>query len=192
MQIATLDIETTSLRAVGDGVVLMAGIKPMGGAVKMLVWNPMESRPGHEDKLLQSIFDEVEKYDLIVMHNGERFDWPYLKSRAMLLNMKRPKPPLVYDTMLGAKRCGFRTTLNVIGKPTVALDHLADFFGIPQEKTKIYPRVHWDIIWEANFPAGIEAMRQLVEHCAADVRMTEEVYWKIIRNDPKPKIAYLA
>ncbi len=49
--VATFDIETTALDAVGAGVILCAVIKPLGRAAKVLRYDDMHLSPGN-DKLL--------------------------------------------------------------------------------------------------------------------------------------------
>lgn len=192
MKIATLDIETTDLAAVGAGWIVCAVVKPLDEPAKVLRYDRLGCRLAHENKLLEMIFRAIAPYNLIVGHNIERFDWLYMKSRVFVLGVPIPKPPLAYDTCGAARRVGVKTTINSwTGKSTVALDHVIDFFGIPNLKTKIYPRRHWATVWEKDRAEGRRAMKELVGHCVGDVQMTEDIYWKLIKNDPKPKIAPL-
>lgn len=157
------------------------------------MWHPLKERAAHEDRLIRDIYKELSKYDLVIGHNFFRFDWLYLKSRAILLKVERPKPPMCYDTMFAARRVGIKTTISPwSGKPTVALDHIIDYYGIPQLKTKIYPRRSWDIVWEQGFEKGIQALKEKVEHCIDDVKMTKTIYWHLFQDDPHPKFERLS
>ena len=60
---------------------------------------------------------------------------------------------------------------------------MADFLGLKQEKTSIFPREHWQTVWGLGEERKL-AMDNLVEHCVADVNMTEQVYWKLLKADP--------
>jgi len=193
MKIAVLDIETTDLSAVGAGWVVCAVLKELRNGVKVFRYDRLKCRMAHEVGLLSKVFEEIAKYDLIVGHNIENFDWQYLKSRALVTGTPLPyRPPMAYDTMKAARRVGLRTMINSFtGRSTVALDHVIDFFGIPNLKTKIYPRRHWETVWKINEAEGRRAMAELVEHCIGDVEMTEAIYWRLIAHDPKPRVVRL-
>ena len=189
MKICTLDIETTDLSAIGAGWVVCAVVKPLGAEAKVFRYDRLGCKLAHENKLIESIFKAIAPFNLVVGHNIERFDWLYLKSRAIVLGVPLPKPPVCYDTMFAARRVGIKTTINSFtGKSTVALDHVIDFFGIDQFKTKIYPRKHWDTVWKKDAKEGRRAMKDLVTHCVDDVAMTEAIYWRLLEHDPRPKL----
>jgi hypothetical protein len=178
------DIETTALEAVGAGMVLVAVVKPMGDP-RCRVFRIDRSGDvfGHEVNLLTKLFAELEKYELIIGHNADRFDFPFLRTRAELLGITFTHRPLIYDTMKGFNRTGFRTVLTKVGKPTAALDMVIDLFGYKQKKTKLYPRHHWETIW-GSVSDRSSAMTDLIDHCVKDVEMTEEIFWKIFKADP--------
>lgn len=182
MNIAVLDLETTSLDAVGGGMIVCAVLKPLEGDPVTYRYDEFHDRPGHEKKMLSDLLLSLRGYHLLVGHNIVGFDWGMLKSRAAILGVPFLHHPLAYDTMLAFKRTGLRTVLNGVGKPTAALDHIVDFFGYRQEKTKIYPREHWKTVWETGEERTI-AIDHLVEHCVADVEMTEKIYWRLLDFD---------
>lgn len=127
--------------------------------------------------------DILSGYDLWIGHNITRYDFSYLKSRAIQLDVPMPsKRPFLYDTMLAFKRTGYRTRDNGYGKPTASLAHVADFFGIPQQKTAIYPSEHWKTVWQEGKERQ-KAMNELCDHCLRDVSMNEKVYWKLLEVD---------
>lgn len=190
MKVCVLDLETTALEAVGSGMIVCAVIKPLNEAVKVFRYDKLGDKPGKEVKLVRGVIEELDKYHLVVGHNVDTFDWGMLKSRAVMLNLRQPKPILSYDTMKAFGRTGFRTSMNYVGKPTKALDHIIDFFDLEQEKTKIYPREHWKTVWETGVTQK-KAMDNLVAHCVADVIMTEKIYWRLIDIDTVDRIKRL-
>jgi DNA polymerase elongation subunit (family B) len=169
----------------------MACLKPFGKPVKTYRYDTLKDKPAHETNLLKAIFSELEKYNLWVGHNIINFDWPMLKSRAYILGVPIVRPAFAYDTCKGFQRVGFRTRLNSIGKPTSKLDHAVDFLGFLQEKTGIYPRAHWEGIWEVGAKRK-QALDKLAGHCAADLRMTEKLYLELLEHDAKAKITRLS
>lgn len=182
MRTAIVDIECSALEAVGAGFLLCAVVKPEGGKPKVFRYDTMHCKPGKEKRLVQAIVDELMQYDMLVMHNGERFDWNYIKSRAMLFGIDIPKRPLSYDTLKAFRRCGFLTRPNGFGKPTASLAFVVDFLGIEQEKTALYPAEHWKTVWERGEERET-AINKLVHHCVSDVAMTEAVYRRLFEVD---------
>jgi len=132
--------------------------------------------------LVAAVIAELSKYDLWIGHNIIKFDYPWLKSRAQFFGLHELPRPFQYDTMKAFQRLGYRTVLNGFGKPTAALAHAVDFYGFEQEKTGLYPRQHWDVVW-GDDKQRAEAMGKLVHHCESDVRMTERLYHALLPVD---------
>lgn len=178
----TFDIETTSLDAVGAGVILCAVIKPLGEKAVVLRYDHMHLSPGNDKALVRRIIAELCKYDLLIGHNIERFDLNFIKTRALIHGLSIPSRPFVYDTMKAFKRCAFLTVPNIVGKPTARLDMVVDMFGIPQRKTALLPREHWKTVWGKQ-KERLEAMNKLTEHCVLDVAMNEDIYTRLFTFD---------
>jgi DNA polymerase elongation subunit (family B) len=140
-----------------------------------------------EKDLLNAVFEELDKYDLFIGHNIKNFDIPYLRSRAYQHQINWFKRPLFYDTLTGFRNSGFLTRQNGFGKPCASMDMVADFLGLDQLKTKIYPSQHWQNIW-GNKKQRLEAMNLLVDHCERDCRMNAAMYPILLENDPKVTI----
>lgn len=188
MKSAVLDIETTALEAVGAGFVLCVVVKPLGRMPKVFRLDDIKGcKLGHEAALLRAVFAELGHYDMLIGHYIEKFDWRFLKSRAMREDVPMILPPLVYDTFKAWKRVGALTTRNAFGKPTAALDHIIDFLDIKQDKTRIYPANWWRAVWGDSEKRTL-AMNQIVKHCVADVAMTEKAYEAILPQDARASI----
>ena len=190
MKGTVLDLETTALDAVGGGMIVCGVIKPLLSEPIVYRYDRLGDKPGHEYRTVKNLVEALSEFQLVIGHNIDGFDWGMLKSRALLLGVPLPKPILSYDTMKAFGRTGYRTVLNYKGKPTKSLAHIADFFGIEQMKTGIYPREHWKAVWEAG-ALRRKAMDNIVEHCVADVIMTEEIYWRLIETDTVDRIKRL-
>lgn len=192
MRTAIVDIETTDLAACGAGVLLLACVKPIDEAAQTLrIDNYRNCRPGHEKAIVKALIDACGQYEFLVGHNFEGFDWPFLRTRALVLGLAIPRPfPFFYDTMRGFGRTKFRTVLTRFGKPTKSLAMIADLLGIQQKKTKIYPQRHWQGVW-GNKAERKAALDELEEHCIADVELNEDVYKVVVREDPNPIIRRL-
>ena len=196
MKSAVFDIETTDLAGVGAGVLLAACIRPLSTKrTRVYRLDSYKYEPDNlfgvfereEKDLLTDILAELEKYDLLIGHNIEGFDLGFLRTRASVLGIPFRLEPFTYDTMKGFRRSKFRTRLNGFGKPSAALAMIADFLGIDQEKTSIYPVEWWAALWGTELKR-IEAMNNIVDHCKKDVRMNHRVYEMILPHDKKGSI----
>lgn len=183
MKCGVIDIESTSLEAIGAGVMLMAVIKPLGGSAVSLRADKLGCTLGKEKRLISAIAKHVAQLDVLIGHNLIKFDWPFIRSKATVFGVSLKQPyPLGYDTMQAFRRIGFRTKMTRYGKPTASLAMIVDFFGLDQMKTSIYPRAHWESVW-GNSRARSNAMKELEQHCISDVEMTERIFYKIFEND---------
>jgi DNA polymerase elongation subunit (family B) len=182
------DIETTALEAVGAGMVLVAVVKPLGDPrCRVFRIDRSGDEFGHEVNLLTKLIAELSKYSLVIGHNIEGYDFPFLKTRCRVLGVPFTYRPLVYDTLKGFKRTGFRTVLNKIGKPSAGLDMVVDGYGHTQRKTKIYPAAWWAAVWGSVSDRSV-AMTEMVDHCVKDVEMNELIFHDVMQDDPNPTI----
>lgn len=196
MYSAVFDIETTDLGAVGAGIITVVCIRPMQTKrTRTFHLGMYEFEPDpmfgfleqEETELLKGVREEFRKYHILIGHNIERFDWPYLRSRAFIRDVTWDVYPALYDTLKAFRRTRFLTVPNGYGKPTGRLDHVADFANIKQEKTSRYPRARWEQIW-GNKARRAEAIHEEVDHCQRDVRMNAQVFDYLWASDMRPTI----
>ena len=126
------------------------------------------------DKFLIEQFIEVlNDADLIVAHNGDRFDLKWIKTRAI----KHDLPMLIdynqFDTLKVAKK-KFLFNSN-------KLDYISEFLGFGN-KIKTNMALWDDIILRKSK----EAMIEMVKYCDMDVELLEKVYKKLVSWE-KPK-----
>ena len=196
MRAAVFDIETTALESVGAGVMLCACVRPTATGRTRTIrmnfreeWNQTEEGflEVEERELINELVGELAKYDLLIGHNIDAFDLPYIRGRAQAHSIPFFLNPFTYDTMRAWGRVKLRTVNNGFGKPTKSMDMIADFLGIDQLKTKIYPRAHWLNIW-GNAIKREEAMLNLIDHCQKDIRMNHQIYDIVLPMDAKGSI----
>lgn len=192
---ATFDIETTSLGAVGAGIILCVCIRPtVTKRTRVFRLDAYQFKASkdygvverEETQLLKDSIEELSKYDVLIGHNIIRYDIPYIKSRAFQREVSI-KPFVAYDTLTAFRRTGYLTVPNNFGKPSGGLDMVADFLHIRQEKTKIYPYDWWEAVW-AKEAKRLDAMNEIVEHCQRDVRMNANVFPFLFAADPRPAL----
>lgn len=193
MRSAVFDIETTDLCAVGSGIVLCVGVRPLATQrTRIFRLDAYEYEPDDEHgfferqerDMLIEVCTELNKYDMLVGHNIDRFDIPFLRSRMYQFQLNWQTHPLTYDTFKGFRRTGFLTRQNGFGKPSASMDMVADFLGLKQDKTKIYPAAWWQSIWGCK-AKRTEAMAEIVDHNQRDVRMNAAMYPILLANDPR-------
>jgi DNA polymerase elongation subunit (family B) len=190
---AVFDIETSALEGIGAGVLLCICVRPVATQRTRTFrvdnykydFSPEFGFFERQEKdMLVDVIDELKKYDVLVGHNIDNFDLGFLRTRAYRHNVPFPINPITYDTAKAFRRVKFRTVLNAIGKPSASLDMVADFMGIKQEKTKLYPVEHWQTVW-GNEVQRMETMNNLVDHCLRDVRMNSQIYEILLPHDEK-------
>lgn len=134
--------------------------------------------------LVTELYGLWEKADILVAHNGRKFDVPYTKGRFLLNDLDPPKEVNDYDTRAGAKK-HFGFTSN-------KLDDIARMCGFP---TKI--PIHYET-WVGCKLGDPQAWAKMKKYNAHDTRILEKVYLKfrawdnrhpnlnVIAGDEKP------
>jgi uncharacterized protein YprB with RNaseH-like and TPR domain len=193
---AVFDIETTALEGIGAGMLIAVCVRPLStNRTRTFRLDNYKYEPDplfgvfdrQERDMLTEAVDELKKYDLLIGHNIENFDLGFLRTRAYRHNVPFPLNPITYDTMKAFRRVRMRTILNAVGKPTASLAMIADFLGVKQEKTSVFPVEWWKTIW-GNDAERLEALNDIVDHCVKDVRMNAQVYEILLPHDEKASL----
>lgn len=137
--------------------------------VYSLTWDESQ-----DDKFLLEQFIEVmNEADVLIAHNGDRFDIKWIKTRAIKHGLEMLPRYRTVDTLWLAKKHFYFNSNK--------LDYLAKYLGA-EGKISTQPEL-WDkVILEKDKDALIE----MVEYCEEDVRQLEFVYNKLKRFD-QPK-----
>lgn len=191
MRSAVMDIETTDLSGAGGGILLCVCVRPLATQrtrvfhIGQYKYDPSPDYgffERQEKDLLAEVSGELEKYDLLIGHNIDKFDLDFLRTRAYRLKIPWGHQPLTYDTMRAFGRTGYRTILNHFGKPTKSMAMVADFLGLDQLKTSIYPVEWWLAVWGKEIDRLI-AINNIVDHCKRDVKMNADMYQILLQAD---------
>jgi uncharacterized protein YprB with RNaseH-like and TPR domain len=178
MRLAVVDLECSTLKA-DQGFLICAGFKPLGERGYVIGYEETGFKKGryHVDKwLVRRVCEEMARYDGWITWNGLMFDLPYLDDR--LLCCEEGTIPRRFarglDMMWHARQ----------GKSTFQssrLDWVAKALRCPFEKTPLDIQVWKEAEAEvlANFTRGRSNTRYVVQHCLADLRVTEFVYEKL-------------
>lgn len=127
-----------------------------------------------DDKLLlQNFIPVLNEADVIVGHNGDKFDLPWIRTRALANNLKMlPKYPSV-DTL--------KISRYKLRQPSNRLDAIADYFGLGR---KI--KVGFDLWKEVVLDKSKKALDDMVTYCEQDVIVLEKVYNKLTQIELPP------
>ena len=166
-KILIFDIECyTHDFAADKGYMLCIGYKWLGEkdahVIKPRNLKKWSKNPTADKEQIEEFIELAEQADLVVGWNSKSFDWRFIQTRA--LKHKLGALPLVphADLLLTARA----TT-----KMRRSLDNIGKFFDLKNQKIPL------DInVWMAAGRGDIKALESIIEHCIADVLMTEEAY----------------
>ena len=121
-----------------------------------------EAQEEDDSRIVNNIWKVLNEADIVIAHNGERFDIPKIKSRFLVHGL----PPTTFyqqiDTMKVAKR--------EFGFSSNKLEALARTFGIEGKSSTDFN------LWAACLQGNVEALKYMEEYNKQDVLVLESVY----------------
>lgn len=163
------DLETTDLAA-DRAVILCCSYESSKEPGKIRTIRQDETNPrwdegkrGDDKELVKQVCQLVREHDIVVAHNGSRFDLPMLRTRALRWRLKPLKAVKNIDPCSIAYR-HFRLASN-------RLDRIADYVGVEAEKTPVKMSMWAD----AMLNGDKRAMNYIVEHCERDIQVLSAV-----------------
>lgn len=165
-----LDLETTDLEA-DRGVILCACYESSKdpGKVHTLRNDEVNARDwrkgvrGNDKELVKQVSKLVRTHDVIVAHNGSRFDIPFLRTRGLRWGLRPLMEPKIVDPLSIAWR-KFKLRSNRLGS-------ISDYLGIKDRKTPLDMSVWAD----AMLNGSKRSMNLIVKHCVADIKVLSAV-----------------
>lgn len=164
----TFDIETSALE--GDvGIILCASYKSsVDGKVQTIRTDKTNPRwykghRGNDKETVRQICEVLQSHDVLVAHNGTRFDLPFIRTRAMKWGLPRLPDQKIIDPLSIAWR-KLRLKSNRLG-------NISDILGVKDRKTPLDMSVWMEAVQNGSKPA----MDLIVEHCEADVKVLAAV-----------------
>lgn len=123
-----------------------------------------------EKHMLSILFTLLDEADIVVAHNGQKFDLPHIQGRGLVLGLKPPSPYKIVDTVLVA-----RYEFNF---PSNSLEYLATVLQLKNKKDghKQFPGFELWLGVLANNPA---AWAEMKEYNIQDILVLEELYLKM-------------
>lgn len=147
------------------GVLLTAAWKWLGEEERHVV-KAQDPFLDEDLNVLLEMYDAVEQSDVVVMHNGNRHDWPLFQTRLVLNNLPPPKRVKIVDTLQIAKK-NFKFNSN-------RLDDLGKFLGVGRKvETEGFD------LWRKVVNGDKEAHEVMAQYNIGDVDLLEKVYLKL-------------
>lgn len=137
-----------------------------------------DTRLFNEKSILKNLVELLDEADIVIAHNAERFDLPYILSRCAVHRIMPPSPYKVVDTLKVAKR-EFRF-------PSNSLEYLCKTLKLPHRKLehKKYPGFE---LWLGIMNDEEAAWEENKAYNIGDVTSLEDLYIVMrpfIRNHP--------
>lgn len=120
----------------------------------------------NDKKLFKALYEILKNADLIVTHNGIRFDWKYFQTRLMINELPTLHQIPHVDTCQLSK-----SHLYLFDNK---LDTLGEFIA-GDRKMK---HEGWDL-WVKTRQRNEKAMAKMTKYCKQDVRLLEKVFYKL-------------
>lgn len=177
-RILLLDIETAPLRGYFWGLWKQnIGTNMLEADWRMLTWAAKwldeddimyDSCHYHKDfeddrEISVSLHALLDEADVVIAHNGHRFDVPKMNTRFLQHGLMPPSPYRQIDTLITAKRM-FKITSN-------RLDFIAKFLGVEGKDSSS----GWHL-WEGCLNGDDQSFEKMVEYNVQDIRVLEDVY----------------
>lgn len=134
-----------------------------------------EARKMNDKRILKSMWELLDEADIVIAHNGDKFDIRKINTRFLKHGMNYPSPYKSFDTLKICKR-EFGLTSN-------KLDYVCRFLGM---EGKV--ETGGQKLWNECMLGDEKALKKMSHYCDNDIKILEQVYLKLepyIRNNPK-------
>lgn len=167
-RIGYFDIETTADFNADWGTTLSWCIKEKDGGIKSSVINKKELFDETYDKrVVQEFVNELRNYRIIIGYYSDRFDMPFMRTKALHYGIDFPGYGELYHWDL------YYTVKNKLKLSRNSLDNACEYLGI-SGKTPIEKE-----IWMSARYGNPKSLAYVLEHNKADVIITEKLHNKI-------------
>jgi DNA polymerase III epsilon subunit-like protein len=115
--------------------------------------------------------------DIIIAHNGIKFDVKVMNGRFFKYGLDLPAPYQVIDT--------FQHAVKRFKLPSSGLNYIAKYLNLPQKKPTDFK------LWVSCMKGDKEALTRMDEYCRQDVLVLEDVYLAMRKYiQPHPAVGF--
>ena len=133
-----------------------------------------KKNPEDDSSILIGMWKLLDEADVVITHNGDKFDVPKLNTRFILAGMTPPSPYRSIDTLKVARGV-FEFTSN-------KLAYISEFLGVGSKM-----ETGGFSLWKGCLSGDKESWNSMVTYNANDVSILEAVYFKLrpwVKNHP--------
>ena len=124
---------------------------------------PEEAIKQNDKRIVKSIFELIDKADIVIAHNGDKFDLRKLNTRFLFYELGTPSSYQSIDTLKHARK-----QLSVTSN---RLDYLGKFFGLDRKiETGGFE------LWANCLRGDEKALKDMETYNIQDVKLLEDVY----------------
>lgn len=130
---------------------------------------PKEYKKDKENdyNVLLTLRDLLDEADIVVAHNGKKFDIPKINARFLKYGITPPSPFRIVDTLKAARK-NFALTSN-------KLDYIARYLGIGRKSD-----TGGITLWTACMKGDPDAWKIMINYNIKDVKLLEQVYIRLL------------
>lgn len=137
----------------------------------------VDNRTDDDSLIVAVLYQLLDEADIVVAHNGQKFDLPVIIGRGVVHGYTPPSPYFVVDTFQTARR-----ELRLVSN---SLANLCEQLGLPQKQDhKKFPGFQ---LWKECLKGNEEAWDEMEEYNRHDVISLEALYLRLrpyMRNHP--------
>ena len=157
-------------QVISEGFVLTWAAKWLGGDTIFSDALPnypnYATDPEDDSEIIRAAWHLLDEADILVFHNGDRFDIPWLNTRFLYFGLDQPGPYKTVDTLKILKR-HFKF-------PSNRLDSVGEYLGLGRKlETGGFP------LWKDCLNGDDDAWRKMVDYNCEDILLLERLYLRI-------------
>jgi len=123
---------------------------------------PVEAREENDSRIVKNIWKVLNEADIVIAHNGERFDIPKIKARFLIHGL----PPTTFYQQIDTKKVAQKE----FGFSSNKLEALARSFGVEGKADTDFN------LWAACLQGDEDALKYMEDYNRQDVLVLESVY----------------
>ncbi len=134
---------------------------------------PKEAIIQDDERVVRSLWELIDEADVLIAHNGIRFDIPVMNTRFLIYGLTPPSPYKVIDTLMVARK--------QFDLPHNKMDYIAGVLGIDHKISTSFA------LWRGCMLGNKEDLDYMQKYNDKDVFILEEIYLKLrpwIKNHP--------
>jgi predicted RNA-binding Zn-ribbon protein involved in translation (DUF1610 family) len=129
-----------------------------------------ENRKDNDRVLIKNLCILLDEADIVVAHNGAKFDLPKILGQALVHQLPPPSPVKIIDTCLIARK--------EFGFPSNSLEYLCNILNLKNKKTA-HSKFPGFTLWSECLKGNEEAWAEMKSYNIIDILALEELYLRL-------------